>query len=190
MSSSPKDFELSPTKLARRNKILAVAEDLVKRQGYRATTMEALADAALISKATLYSYFGDKDAVFAAVSAQLAADILKAIDAVSRTDDSSVAKVSGMLLAKHNMIFDRYRSSPFAHEILENRVTAAPDIFNALDSDIVARLTKVLKEHGLKQASASSMARILYYASKGIADNSADARSMRSDIGLFVSTVM
>ena len=55
---------MSPTRLARRSRLLDVAGRLFLRDGYQATTMEGLSAAADVSKATLYKYFPDKERVF------------------------------------------------------------------------------------------------------------------------------
>jgi AcrR family transcriptional regulator len=56
--------ELSRTRQARRDHLLDTARSLFLRDGYNATTMEGLALAAGVSKATLYKYFPDKDELF------------------------------------------------------------------------------------------------------------------------------
>ncbi len=56
--------ELSRTRQARRDLLLKTARSLFLRDGYSATTMEGVAAAANISKATLYKYFSDKNELF------------------------------------------------------------------------------------------------------------------------------
>jgi AcrR family transcriptional regulator len=61
LSSEP---DLSPTRQARRSRLLDVAAQLFLRDGYRATTIEGLCAAADVSKATWYKYFPDKERLF------------------------------------------------------------------------------------------------------------------------------
>jgi AcrR family transcriptional regulator len=84
------DPTLSPLKLARRDKLLDVAERLFVTQGFRATTIEGLAEAAGLSKVTVYGYFADKDAVFEAVALRLA-DRMRAVALGMLQMDASVA---------------------------------------------------------------------------------------------------
>jgi AcrR family transcriptional regulator len=56
--------ELSRTRQARRDHLLETAQTGFLRDGYNATTMEGIALAAGVSKATLYKYFSDKDELF------------------------------------------------------------------------------------------------------------------------------
>ncbi len=57
---------LSRTRQRRRERLLAVGAALLLRDGYHAATMEGIAAAAGVSKATLYAYFPDKAALFLA----------------------------------------------------------------------------------------------------------------------------
>jgi AcrR family transcriptional regulator len=63
--SGPADAQaLSRTRQARREQLLRTARTAFLELGYTATTMEHIAEAAAVSKATLYKYFPDKDELF------------------------------------------------------------------------------------------------------------------------------
>jgi len=59
--------ELSDRGTDRRGVILRAATELFLRDGYPGTSMEAIAAAAGVSKATLYNHFANKAALFAAI---------------------------------------------------------------------------------------------------------------------------
>ena len=56
-----------PKDLGKGNAILEAARRLFTSQGFDATSMDQIAAAAGVSKLTVYSHFGDKDTLFAAV---------------------------------------------------------------------------------------------------------------------------
>jgi AcrR family transcriptional regulator len=56
---------------ARREAILDAAEELISEQGYHGMRMDGVAEAAELSKGTLYLYFENKDALCAAVATRL-----------------------------------------------------------------------------------------------------------------------
>ena len=64
--------DLTPRARARRERIHQVAQTLFMQQGFEATSMDAIAEAANVSKATLYRYYQSKEALFIAVLEQLA----------------------------------------------------------------------------------------------------------------------
>jgi AcrR family transcriptional regulator len=63
---------LTPRARARRERIHQAAQTLFMQQGFEATSMEAIAEAAAVSKPTLYRYYQSKEALFIAVLEHLA----------------------------------------------------------------------------------------------------------------------
>ena len=66
----------------KRQAILDAARRAFLNQGYSGTSMEAIAEAAPVSKPTLYSHFHSKHELFAAVIADLRASLTAAMDQV------------------------------------------------------------------------------------------------------------
>jgi AcrR family transcriptional regulator len=67
--------DLAPTEVSpKRRQIVAAAESLFLAHGYGAVSMDAIARAASVSKATLYAHFASKDALFAGIMAEKGSD--------------------------------------------------------------------------------------------------------------------
>src|SRR2546427_7306632 len=64
--------ELTPRAHAKRERIHRAAQTLFMQHGFEATSMDAIAVAAGVSKPTLYRYYQNKEALFIAVLEQLA----------------------------------------------------------------------------------------------------------------------
>ncbi|MBI5164651.1 MAG: TetR/AcrR family transcriptional regulator [Magnetospirillum sp.] len=62
-----KNERTAPRPSAKREAILDAAQACFLEQGYAATSMDAVASGATVSKATIYAHFASKDALFAAV---------------------------------------------------------------------------------------------------------------------------
>src|SRR6187200_1624097 len=77
----------------RRGRIVDAARHLILRHGLRATTMEAIAREAKIAKPTLYGYFADKEAVFAAIIQALVDDVRAAVHTALNGEGDVVAKI-------------------------------------------------------------------------------------------------
>lgn len=74
------------TEQARRTQLIGIAHELIADRGYRGTSLQAIADAAGVTKAAVLYYFPSKAAVIQAaydeVVMAVADDILAAVDAV------------------------------------------------------------------------------------------------------------
>ena len=69
---------------ARREAILDAAQELIQSEGYHGLRMDAVADAAELSKGTLYLYFENKDALCAAVATRLIDSLIPTVEAALR----------------------------------------------------------------------------------------------------------
>jgi AcrR family transcriptional regulator len=70
-----------------RSTILSVAKDLFVRQGYTATSMRQVAEAAGIGKATIYHHFADKQAILMTLVAEVVAMMRGSMDAIAAESD-------------------------------------------------------------------------------------------------------
>ncbi|MDA9431921.1 TetR/AcrR family transcriptional regulator [Bradyrhizobium sp. CCBAU 51627] len=76
--------------------ILTAARRLFGTQGFAATTMDAIADAAGTAKGAVYHHFETKEAVFEAVFDSVSRDLVAEIDSAARTEkDVLAAMVAG-----------------------------------------------------------------------------------------------
>ncbi|MBE0469204.1 MAG: TetR/AcrR family transcriptional regulator [Methyloprofundus sp.] len=73
---------------SKRQSILKGATTLFLEQGFNAVSMDKIAQAAPVSKATLYKYFPSKSDLLATVISELCAVLLQTIEAVSMESES------------------------------------------------------------------------------------------------------
>ena len=136
----------------RRQTILAAAEKLLLKQGYRATSMEAIARAAAVAKPTLYAYFPDKAAIFLAIVEQLIASWhLNFVLALSG-DGDIVQRVGAALTVKHKAVMQTLAGSPHAAELYGAQQQLAAAQFHAYDSETAATLEAYLLRAGVARA--------------------------------------
>lgn len=79
---------------AREAEILSVALGVFVRTGFGNATIDEIAAAAKVTKRTIYAYFGDKDALFAAMVKDLAVTV--SLDAAS--DHGNLAALAGRIV--------------------------------------------------------------------------------------------
>lgn len=181
---------LSPVRAARREKLLDAAEALFVAQGFRATAIEAIADAAGMSKVTVYGYFRDKDAVFVAVAERLAARMEAAVRSALDGGVPFPGTIAEALAAKHRIVLERVQTSRFASELFQAKAAHVAQRFAALDDDIVALLTDALAAAGRDAAWAAGTAHLLFAAANGVAGRARDANTLTAQLDRLVRAVV
>lgn len=84
---------MTPSSSSKRQAILAAARQAFLTHGYSGVSMEAIAEAAPVSKPTLYSHFRGKQELFAAVIAEQCENLLGTL---TRSQDGSQNPDSGL----------------------------------------------------------------------------------------------
>jgi len=85
-------------KVDKRRRILAAAARLMAAQGLEATTAEAIASAAQVSRATFFNYFPTKSAVCAALVAKYDDDFATTIELERRTDATTAERLKHLFV--------------------------------------------------------------------------------------------
>jgi AcrR family transcriptional regulator len=174
---------------ARYKRVIRTAEELFKKVGFRAVTMELVAREGDVAKATLYSYFKNKDELFLAVCARMARYLRGAVEqALTKPDTALDVRVAGGVIAKPDCIFALVRGSPHAQELFSYTHSMAGDIFAQLDTDILDMLGAALAEDPVLAVTTKQLARALYFGSAEIANRSKTAAEMERELRSFVAT--
>jgi AcrR family transcriptional regulator len=181
---------LSSVKQQRQSKILDAALILFTRQGYRGTTIEGIADAVGMSKVTIYGYFADKDEIFRAVGSMIADRLSGVVNAELAGQGPLKERVHKALSAKQRMVFEIVRGSAFATELFQMNALLMRDIFESADAAMIANLAKAISAATGTNASSNQTAALLFHASLGIANGSADTEAADRDIKMLVYAVL
>jgi AcrR family transcriptional regulator len=177
-----------PDENARRKRCLRAAEELFKRVGFRAVTMELVAREANVAKATLYSYFKNKDELFIAVSARMAKILLTAVQqALADSAGSLQERLTEAVLAKHRLIFTLVRGSAHAAELFSYTHALAGDIFAALDNDILRILSEAILTDSRLAPRAAQLARALYFGSSDLVRRCETMTDAEKELRAFMS---
>jgi AcrR family transcriptional regulator len=174
---------------ARYKRAIRAAEELFKKVGFRAVTMELVAREANVAKATLYSYFKNKDELYLAVCGRMAHIIGSAVEqALAAADEALDSRLINAVMAKHRLVFSLVRSSPHWAELFSYTHSMAGDIFADLDKKILQRLSAAMLEETELSAHASQLARALYFGSGKLADSCESAAQMETELRAFATT--
>lgn len=179
---------IARAKTVRRDRILDAAESLFAKVGLRSATMEAIASAGSVSKATLYAYFPDKMAVFSAMASRLASDMQSGVLTALEEQGSLVDRISNALMAKHGRAFDAAIGSPHRLELLDTRRHEFSQLFNALDSAIEDAIFQALQEAG--SSAPREDARLIFCASIGVSEQAKSREELEIDLRRLVSAIL
>ena len=173
----------------RYKRIIRAAEELFKKHGFRGVTMEAVACDAVVAKATLYSYFKHKDALFLAVCTRMAELLERAFAAALRKQDAPLdLRIGDAILGKHRLAFELIRSSPHAEELYSHKAQLAGHVFARMNETMLGLLTEALQGDPALRPHAPRLARALYFGSGDLAARSTGVAEMDADVSAFVAT--
>jgi AcrR family transcriptional regulator len=186
MSSAPQSTANDEN--ARYKRAIRTAEELFKKVGFRAVTMELVAREANVAKATLYSYFKNKDELYLAVCARMARLLRGAVEqALMKPDVPLDARLADAVIAKQRPIFTLVRGSAHAAELFSYTHSMAGEIFAELDTAILGMLRAAMTEDPELSPNAEQLARALYYGSADLARRSATAAEMEVELNAFAT---
>jgi AcrR family transcriptional regulator len=186
MSSAPQSTANDEN--ARYKRAIRTAEELFKKVGFRAVTMEMVAREADVAKATLYSYFKNKDELYLAVCARMARLLRGAVEQALMTPDAPLdARLTDAVIAKQRPIFALVRGSAHSAELFSYTHSMAGEIFSDLDTAILEMLRAAMSEDPELAPNAEQLARALYFGSADLARRSATATEMEVELSAFAS---
>jgi len=133
----------------RRNRIVDSARHLILRNGFKGTTMEAIAREAGVAKPTLYAYFPDKESVYAAIVAALTADLQTAFRAAIAGPGDAATRIGNALAAKYEVIADMLAGSPHAGELYSDEDRRVKAQLQALEKEMADSVVACLTDAGV-----------------------------------------
>ena len=165
---------------------MRAAEELFKKLGFRAVTMEAVARDASVAKATLYGHVRNKDELFLAVCERMALRMTRAFVAALSTPQSVDERICAAVLGKQQLMLALVRGSPHAAEF-SHKAYLVGDLFAETDRGLIDHLVSVLKEDARLVAEAPRLARALFFGSGGIAAELTSPAELEIEVVAFVA---
>jgi AcrR family transcriptional regulator len=179
----------------KRDAILNAAYRQFSHYSFRKTSMEDIAQAAGISRASIYSYFQNKDDIFRNVSIQLHDQAERMAEAsLARSDNDIAARIEGALIARHGPFQKVATESAYGTEIYDEHHRLCRDIVSDAHNKFLKLLTGALKnaasnkEIDLKSAGlgAKAAAELINFAASGLKQGAKDLASFEQRIKHFV----
>jgi AcrR family transcriptional regulator len=171
---------------ARYKRVIRTAEELFKKVGFRAVTMELVAREANVAKATLYSYFKNKDELYVAVCARMANILRGSVEqALAKPGIPLDERLADAVVAKHRPVFTLVRASPHAAELFSYTHSMAGEIFTNLDLEMLDKFRSAMANDSELRRNAEQLSRALYFGSAPLASRSESTAQMEAEVGAF-----
>ena len=168
--------------------ILDAALSLALTVGLKSTTMEAIAKQAEISKATLYKYFPDKQAIFRAISARLFLQLEKLVIAGLAKEKPLDERIALALSEKNKAVFRLFEGSPHKEEIFSEKSKFASKEVEQFENWLTQKIAYTLLKGG--QQEPQKYAQILIACCEGISKNASNASQIGPAIRLVVRKIL
>ena len=125
-----------------RRRILDAALVLFGRHGYRRTSMADVACQAGLSRASLYLYFADKNALFDSLASAMVDWALAAAELAWREDHSLADNLQAAILAKDLPLYRLLHASPHGAELLGVNAPSTAQHAARLEAGFAAMLSE------------------------------------------------
>ena len=172
----------------RQQQVVEVATSVFLRYGYARATMADIAQAAGLSRPTLYLSFSDKEKVFQAVVETMAANKLAEIRHGLAEQAGLSAKLRYACKSWGAEGFDLVQANPDAKDIFDLRFKAVCDSYAAFEDLLVEIIGEPLRRTRLDMR-ADELARAIGSSMKGMKDLARDGADIRRMIDTLITAV-
>lgn len=186
---------MTATDDARRYRIMKAAVVTFARYGYRRTSMEAIAQAADMSRPALYQHFSNKEAVFRETTRwalDRSADNAQAAAAAARTPEARIEAILGVVLTLHTPDLE----SNHFYELIDEVQLRAGDLWTQYERRIVDAIRDLLMDSAERfdgacsATDAEDIATVLFFGTKGISLASHAIEHRRRHVRMLVTAVL
>jgi AcrR family transcriptional regulator len=151
----------------RRSAIHDAAVRVFSAQGFAATSMADIAEAAGMSRPALYQYFRNKQDVFASAFASLFDDAVDRALAELNGSASTAARLDGFLQRFHGDLWERMAGSPHSEELLAAKYRHAAEATSHALERLSAGLDGYLSSTGRDRATRAAWGDLLELSPRG-----------------------
>jgi AcrR family transcriptional regulator len=162
--------------------VLAAAQRVFLRFGFRRSTMGDIAEEAGISRPALYPLFASKEAIFIAGLTRVFADELDEIRALVADAHKPADKLTAALEVWCVRNYELTTGSPGAKDLYESCYAVAPALTNKVDADFEKIVTTIL---GGKK----DLARLITGSMVGLKLQAKNAKELRRSLQTLVTVV-
>jgi AcrR family transcriptional regulator len=180
---------ISERAAAKRQKVIEAASLVFRRHGFARTSMEAIAEAAGISRPSLYLVFANKEEAFAAAvdhMGELALDQLRQALPAFGTLQDKLAFICEQWAGRG---YDRIKENPDARDLTDPALAPVRAVYGRLQGLLAELLADAVARSGLPETP-GQVAGLLVAAMRGFKDFAADGDEVRRQVALQVALIL
>jgi AcrR family transcriptional regulator len=180
----------TPAFASKREALIKAGEEQFRLHGLRRTSMEAIAAAANVAKATAYAYFRNKEEVFHAVCASVVGRITESIQAASERAGTPMERVHAIVETKLLSLYELVHRSPHAADLMESGDRIAAEILARGDALYHQLLRTSLIAARVAPRQAGELATIIEHTGWGLSENAQSAPQLKRRVRRLLAALL
>ena len=165
--------------MARDDKILKASFEMFMRYGVKATSMAQIAEAAEVSRQTLYNSFGSKEDILRALIRWHYADAISKLSLTFEETSAVDKRLDRIFDVVAREPFALMRQSPNSNDFISGINAASRDEIATGASEVQQKIAEAITGHVPKNKELA-LSRVIFYAIKSAKENAQDADDLES----------
>lgn len=167
-------------------RILNAALRCFARHGLSRTTMSDIAEAAGLSRTSLYKHYPNREAVFRALTVRVNEGVRRAVTEAAATPGTLVERLHAVAIARVIWAFDALHLSEHGHELIDAKDELCGAPTQETEAEFVALLARIIASAGPVSAPATEAAEILAKCLPGLVADERSEQAARDAVARFV----
>lgn len=167
-------------------RILNAALRCFARHGLSRTTMSDIAEAAELSRTSLYKHYPNREAVFRALVARVNQGVRRAVVDAAATPGGLAERLHAVASARVAWAFDALRLSEHGHELIDAKDELCGASTRETETEFIALLARIIAAAGPTATSPKKAAEILAKCLPGLVADERSEQDARDAVADFV----
>ena len=167
-------------------RILNAALRCFARHGLSRTTMSDIAEAAGLSRTSLYKHYSNREAVFRALTVRVNEGVRRAVTEAAATSGTLAERLHAVAIARVIWAFDALHLSEHGHELIDAKDELCGAPTQETETEFVALLARIIASAGPTTTPPTEAAEILAKCLPGLIADERSEHAAREAVTRFV----
>jgi len=171
-----------PDESATVGQLLDAALDRFAQHGYAKTTMSDIAEAAGLSRTSLYKHYRAKDEIFNALSQRMNQRARNAVLAAAAAPGSAEERLTGVIHARVGWVYELLHAAPFGRELINEKNRICGGHILATNDSLEQLLAGLMRQVGGQPDDMMATARMITHALNGVLETAGSRAEAEADV--------